>query len=121
MKKGVHTFVEECDVCQRNKGETIKAPGTLQPLMIPPAIWRDTSMDFIMGLPKSGNKSLVMVVVDHISKYAHLCGLQNPFTASIVAQIFTDHVFKIHAMPHSIVSNQDPTFISNFWQELFKL
>jgi hypothetical protein len=24
-------------------------------------------------------------------------------------------------MPHSIVSNRDPTFTSNFWQELFKL
>jgi hypothetical protein len=24
MKKDVHTFVEECDVCQRKKGETIK-------------------------------------------------------------------------------------------------
>jgi hypothetical protein len=32
------TFVAECDVCQRNKGETIKTPGTLQPFMIPPAI-----------------------------------------------------------------------------------
>jgi hypothetical protein len=24
-------------------------------------------------------------------------------------------------MPHSIVSNSDPTFTSNFWKELFKL
>jgi hypothetical protein len=81
MKKDVHTFVEECDVCQRNKGETIKSPGTLQPLLIPPTIWRDISMDFIVGLPKSGNKSVIMVVVDRLSKYAHLCALQHPFTA----------------------------------------
>jgi hypothetical protein len=32
MKQDVHTFVEECDICQCNKGETVKTPGTLQPL-----------------------------------------------------------------------------------------
>jgi hypothetical protein len=121
MKKGIRTFVAECDVFQCNKGKIIKDPGTLQPLPIPPAIWRDISMDFIVELPKSGNKPVIMVVVDRLSKYAHLCALQHPFTASTVAQIFMDHVFKLHGMPHSIVSDRDPTFTSNFWQELFRL
>jgi hypothetical protein len=62
-----------------------------------------------------------MVVLDRLSKYAHLCALQHPFSASTVAQIFMDQVFKLHGMLHSIVSDRDPTFISNFWQELFKL
>jgi hypothetical protein len=62
-----------------------------------------------------------MVVVDRFSKYAHLSSLQLPFTASTVAQIFMDQVFKLHGMPHSIVSNHDPTFTRNFWQELFKI
>ena len=62
-------------------------------------------MDFIVGLPKSGNKSVIMVVVDCLSKYAHLCALQHPFTASTMAQLFMDHIFKIHGMPHSIVSD----------------
>jgi hypothetical protein len=47
-------------------------------------------MDFIVGLPKSGNKSVIMVVVDRLSKYAHLCALQHPFTTSIMAQLFMD-------------------------------
>jgi hypothetical protein len=121
MKQYIHNFVIECDVCQRNKGETVKSLGTLQPLPIPPAIWRDISMDFITSLPKLGNKSVIMVVVDCLSKYAHFCALQHPFTTSIVAQIFMDQVFKLHGMPHSIVSDRDPTFTSSFWQEIFKL
>ena len=78
-------------------------------------------MDFITGLPKSGNKSVIMVVVDHLSMYAHFCALHHPFTASTVAQIFMDQVFKIHGMPHSIVYDRDPTFSKIFWQEMFKL
>jgi hypothetical protein len=89
-------------VCQCNKGEMVKSSGTLQPLPIPPGIWKDISMNFFTGLHKSGNKSIIMVVVDRLSKYAHLCALQHLFTASTVAQIFMDQVFKLHGMSYSI-------------------
>jgi hypothetical protein len=121
MKQYIHNYVVECDVCQRNKAETVKSMGTHQLLPIPPTIWRDISMDFIIVLPKSSNKSVIMVVVDRVSKYAHLCSLQHPFAVSTVAQLFMDRVFKIHGMPHSIVSDCDPSFTNNFWQELFKI
>jgi hypothetical protein len=78
-------------------------------------------MDFIVGLPKDSNKSIIMVVVNHLSKYAHFCALSHPFTPSTVAQVFMDHIFKLHGMPTSIVLDQDPTFTNKFWQELFKL
>ena len=116
MKHDVRTFVVKCDDCQRNKGEMLKSHGTLQPLPIPHAITRNISMDFIVGLPKSGNNSFIMVLVDHLSKYAHFFSLQHPFKSSKVAQIFMDNIFKLHGMPYSIVSNHDPTFTRNFWQ-----
>jgi hypothetical protein len=121
MKQDVHNFVVECDVCQCNKGEIVKSPSTLQPLLIPPSIWRDISMNFILGLPKSGNKSVIMVVVDRLSRYAHFCALQYPFTTPVVAQLFMDQVLKLHGMSHSIISDCDLTFTNNFWQEIFKL
>jgi hypothetical protein len=79
------------------------------------------SMDFIAGLPKSENKSVIMVIVDSLSKYAHFFSLQHPFTTSTVAQIFMDNIFKLHGMPNSIFYDRDPTFTNNFWQEFFKL
>jgi hypothetical protein len=62
-----------------------------------------------------------MVVFYRLSKYSHFCALQHPFTMSTVAQIFMDRVFKIHGMSHYIVSDRDPTFTNNFWQEFFEL
>lgn len=62
-----------------------------------------------------------MVVVDNISNYDHLCVVQHPFTASKVDQIFMDNIFKLHGMPHFIVSDRDPIFTNNFWKYFFKL
>jgi hypothetical protein len=78
-------------------------------------------MHFIVGLPKFVNKSVIMVVVDHLSKYAYFCSLQQAFKVSMVAQVLMDNIFKLHGMPQSIVTDLDPTFASNFWKELFKL
>ncbi|GKV41615.1 hypothetical protein SLEP1_g49122 [Rubroshorea leprosula] len=38
-----------------------------------------------------------------------------------VAQAYMDNVFKLHGLPQEIISDKDPIFLSNFWQELFKL
>jgi len=78
-------------------------------------------MDFIEGLPKSNGKSVILVVVDWLSKYIHFGSLAHPYKASIVAQLFMDTIFKLHGMPEMIVNDCDPTFTSHFWQKNFKL
>jgi len=65
--------VAECLVCQQNKVETIKTPVLLKPLAIPSQRWEEVSMDFITGSPKSEGKSVIMVVIDRVPKYAHFC------------------------------------------------
>ncbi|GJS46028.1 putative mitochondrial protein [Tanacetum coccineum] len=72
-------------------------------------------------LPSSHNKIVIMVVVDRLSKYAHFMALQHPFTASIIAQVFLDNVYKLHGLPESIISERDKVFLSHFWQSLFKV
>ena len=78
-------FGAECLVCQQNKVETIKILGLLEPLSIPSQRWEEIAMDFITCLPKSEEKSVIMVVVDRLMKYAHFFELSHPFKASTVA------------------------------------
>jgi hypothetical protein len=76
-------------------------------------------MDFIMGLPRSEVKSVIMVVVDRITKHARFCALSHPFNASTVATAFMEIVQKLHGTLKIIVSDRDPNFIGNFWKKLF--
>uniref|UniRef100_A0A2N9IK08 Integrase catalytic domain-containing protein n=1 Tax=Fagus sylvatica TaxID=28930 RepID=A0A2N9IK08_FAGSY len=114
-------LIRECEVCQKNKVEQLQPAGLLQPLPIPTQIWDDISMDFIDGLPASQGKSTILVVVDRLSKYSHFIPISHPYTAVSIAQIFFEHIFKLHGMPKSIVCNRDVTFTSSFWKELFRL
>lgn len=113
-------FIQACTVCQLNKTENVKSPGLIQPLEIPTRVWEDISMDFIEALPLAHGKSVIMVVVDRLSKYARFMALSHPYSAASVGQLFLTNVYKLHGMPKSIVSDRDPVFTSIFWQELFK-
>ena len=72
-------------------------------------------MDFITRLPKSEAKSVIMVIVDILTKYEHFCALSHPFKASIVATTFMETVQKLHGSPKIIVSDIDPIFTEHFW------
>ncbi|XXG42550.1 hypothetical protein AAC387_Pa01g2802 [Persea americana] len=120
LKQAICKFVAECDTCQHSKYETIVPPGLLQPLPIPSEIWADLSMDFTDDLPSSARKTSIMVVVDRFSKYAHFSTLAHPYTTSTVADVFIRDVAKLHGMQHSIVSDRDRIFISQFWEAFFE-
>ena len=79
----------------------LKELGTLQSISIPPTIWNDISMEFIVGLPKSRNNLVIMVVLDRLSKYFPFFPLQHPLTASNMTQLFMNKILKIHGIPDS--------------------
>ena len=66
----------------------------LQPLPIPEKPWVAMSMDFILGLPKSQMKDVVLVVVERFTKFVHFIALSHPYTASKVAALYMQNVFK---------------------------
>lgn len=121
IKNDVCNFVLACVDCQQTKYNHRKSSGLLCPLPVPAWTWEDLSLDFIGGLPAFRGHTMVLVVVDRFSKGIHLGSLPPHYTAINVVHLFMEIVGKFHGMPHNLVSDCDPLFVSHFWQELFKL
>lgn len=76
-------------------------------------------MDFITGLPTVRGKSVIVVVVDRLSKYCHLRALSAGYTASFIADYFVQQIVRLHGVPKTITSDCDKIFMSKLWKELF--
>lgn len=50
-------------------------------------------MDFIDGLPPSQGYTVIMVTMDHLSKYTHFINLKHSYTALIVTKVFKQRGF----------------------------
>ncbi|XP_071680352.1 uncharacterized protein [Lolium perenne] len=75
----VRDWVRACVTCQRNKTETLRPAGLLQPLDVPSQVWADISLDFIEGLPKVGGKSVILTVVDMTQPPAPSLPRESPY------------------------------------------
>ncbi|QRW20006.1 Retrotransposable element Tf2 protein [Rhizoctonia solani] len=93
MEFQVNCYVESCEICQRSKGHVHNY--ALNPLAVPAFTWEGILYDFIVKFPKFA-------------------------TAEDVAQMFLEHVWKLHGTPKRTVSDRGTTFNSKFLKALYK-
>jgi Integrase zinc binding domain len=121
LKDDVIAYVHSCVTCQMIKPKHSHVSGLLQPLPVPDLSWSSVGMDFITGLPKLEGKDVIVVIVDRFTKFAHFIPLSHPYSAYDVASSFFEHVYTLHELPTSIITDRDPIFTTKFWRELLKL
>jgi transposase InsO family protein len=122
IARDTRTYVETCESCQRNKPSRQRPAGLLQPLEIPDQRWTTVTMDFIVQLPRTPRGfDAITVFVDKLTKQVHFVASKTTDTATDVARIFFDNIFRLHGMPTSIISDRDTKFTSHFWKELHRL
>jgi hypothetical protein len=117
MHNTIRRYVASCHTCRRAKTSRETYNGLLKPLPVPDRRWKDISVDFVVDLPASKGCTNIMVVVDRLSKMRHLIACPD-MSAPAVAQLFLDHVWKLHGLPETIISDRGRQFISAFWKEL---
>ncbi|MCO5568990.1 hypothetical protein L7F22_022695 [Adiantum nelumboides] len=121
MQQDVIKYVKACHSCQIMKASRQLPQGLLQPLPVPKERWESISMDFITTLPRTNKgNAQILVIVDRFSKMAHLIPCKKAASAPDIASLFVQHIFRIHGLPRSIISDRDPKFTGHFWTFLFK-
>ena len=80
------------------------------------------STDFITDLPEIDGFDSIMVVVDHgLTKGAIFIPCNKRIDAFTSADLYLEHVYKRCGLPDKIISDRDPRFMSQLFQEIGRL
>jgi hypothetical protein len=122
MRRDIAHYVACCNICSRVKIKHQKPAGLLKLLEIPVWKWEDISMDFVVGLPwtPKGNDS-IWVIVDHLTKVGHFVPVKTQHRTERLAELYAEHILRLHYAPKSIVSDRRPQFFAKFWWSFHKL
>ena len=77
--------------------------------------------DFITKLPLAQGYNAILVVCDHFSKMVHFIATTEKTSAEGLAKLFRDHVWKLHGLPESIISDRGVQFAVGMMKELNNL
>ncbi|GAA5972077.1 hypothetical protein JCM11641_002485 [Rhodosporidiobolus odoratus] len=125
MHKDTDDYVQQCEICARNKSSTAKPYGLLHPLDVPSRPWQVVGMDLVVGLPPVTSSGVVvdsaLSVTDFLTKMVVLIPLPSTSSAEDVAQLYHDYVFKRFGLQEALVSDRDPKFTSRFWRAYQRL
>ena len=58
------------------------------------------------------------MIVDRLTKSAHFLPVNVEDYLEKLARLYVDEIVRLHGVPVSIVSDQDPRFTSRFWPSL---
>ena len=117
----VNRYVSGCVKCQMTKPKRQLPRAPLNPHDAPPHPWHTISGDLIGELPQSSGYNAICVFVDRFSKQIHAIPTHTTCTASGMATLFRDHVFKLHGVPKKFISDRGPQFESKFSRDLYQL
>jgi len=104
--KEVGRYIDGCDACQRYKNQSEAPADKLMPNAIPEKPWSHISADFITKLLLAQGYNTILVVCDCFSKMVHFIATTEKMSAKKLTRLFQDHVWKLHRLPESIVSDR---------------
>jgi len=95
--------------------------GKLMPNTIPEKPWSHILADFITKLPLAQGYDAILVVCNCFSKMAHFIATTEKTSAEELTKLFRDHVWKLHGLPESIISDRRVQFAVGMMKELNNL
>ena len=105
MKKRIVDYVKSCEVCQRQKSSSFTAAPTITNTR--PNLGAHYHGFCRRVAETFGKDTILVVVVDRLSKYAHFIPLKHPFTTTMVAESFMQEMVRLHGFPASIIFDRE--------------
>jgi len=89
----------------------------MKPNEAPDRPWKSISMDFITDLPLSEEANAILIVIDRLTKMAHLIPCTKDMDAKQFQEMFLREIFRLYALPRDIITDRGSIFTSDLWKE----
>lgn len=109
MVADVKAYCEICHMCEMSKPCNQKPYGLLNLLDIPGQPWEAIGINFMGPLPESFNQDgcfdSITIIICLLTTMGHLIPSQINYNTSQLADLMFEHIYKLHGLPKSIVSD----------------
>jgi len=120
MRETITQYVKSCDICHWTKVVRHIPYGLMKPNKAPDRPWKSISMDFITDLPLSEGADAILIVIDRLTKMAHLIPCRKDMDARQFQEMFLREIFRLHGLPRDIITDRGSIFTSDLWKETTK-
>jgi hypothetical protein len=122
VKQSVKRYVRNCHICKRFKASKDKYSELLNSLSISNRSWTDIIMNFVIELSKiKDDFNAILMIINRFIKMHHyvLCTAEkNETSAEKTIKLLINHVWKLHELSSTIVSDRESQFISLVWKNV---
>ena len=116
MQGFIKKYICHCDMCKRSKGSKLKKQSIFWPLLVPDQRWQDISINFVTGISAIKSANAICNIVNRLSKEHYYITTNKKIDTKKRADFFVYHIWKLHCLPKSIISDCGIQFINNFWK-----
>jgi len=121
ITKEVGRYMDRYNAYQRYKNQSEAPAEKLMSNAILEKPWSHILADFITKLSLAQGYDTILVVYNHFSKMAHFIATTEKTSAEGLAKLFRDHIWKLHGLPESIISDRGVQFVVGMIKELNNL
>ncbi|MBW0490038.1 hypothetical protein O181_029753 [Austropuccinia psidii MF-1] len=116
-------YIRTCGRCQKANTKHGKKYGLLQHIEEPKHPWETINMYRVTVLVPGGkeNFNAFLIILDSFSKSVRLLPCQKEDTAMDTSLLFWNNIISTYEVPRIIISDRDPRFTSEFWNNLYEM
>jgi hypothetical protein len=124
MIRDVKQYVRNCHTCKRVKATRDKYHELLNSFSILDRSWTNIIFDFVIELSDSKEYNAILMMINRLSKMHHYISCiidENDTTAEETTKLLIQHVWKLHELLTTMISNRNSQFIFLVWDTICRM
>ncbi len=123
-KQSIERYIRNCHICKRFKAIKNKYSDLLNLLFISNRSWTDIIMNFVIELFDNKDFNVILMMINRLIKmhhYVFCIAEEDETSAEKTIKLLINHVWKLHEMSNTIMSNRESQFISFVWKTVCRM